>query len=58
MKNIFLKQLILKNFKGIKDLTIDFGKTTDISGENATGKTSVFDAFTWLLFERTARIEP
>lgn len=50
MKNIFLKQLILKNFKGIKDLTVDFGKATNISGENATGKTSIFDAFTWLLF--------
>lgn len=53
--NIKLKQLLFKNFKGIKELSIDFGKTTNISGENATGKTSVFDAFTWLLFDKDSQ---
>lgn len=48
--NIELKKLILTNFKGIKDLTIDFEKETNIYGDNATGKTTIFDAFTWLLF--------
>ena len=48
--NIELKKLELLNFKGIKELTIDFGKETSIYGENATGKTTIFDAFTWLLF--------
>jgi DNA repair exonuclease SbcCD ATPase subunit len=51
-KIIFLKQLILKNFKGIKDLTIDFSKVTSIFGDNGTGKTTVNDAFTWLLFDK------
>lgn len=50
MKNIILKSLEFKNFKGIKDLKIDFSHRTDIAGDNATGKTTVFDGFTWLLF--------
>jgi len=47
---ILLKKLVLHNFKGAADLTIDFANRTTISGANATGKTRVFDAFTWLLF--------
>lgn len=47
---IKLKKLILKNFKGIKDMTIDFADITNIYGDNAAGKTSIFDAFCWLLF--------
>lgn len=49
---IKLKSLKLKNFKGIKDLHINFGQVTNISGENASGKTTIFDAFTWLLFDK------
>jgi len=47
---VTLKKLSLLNFKGIKNLTIDFDNNTNIYGDNGTGKTSVFDAFTWLLF--------
>lgn len=48
---IKLRTLILHNFKGIKDLEINFSEeTTNIAGDNGTGKTTVFDAFTWLLF--------
>lgn len=54
MKSIILKTLILRNFKGIKDLRIDFNRVTDISGDNAVGKTTVFDAFTWLLFDKNS----
>ncbi|WP_446897465.1 DUF2813 domain-containing protein [Clostridium sp. LBM24168] len=54
-KSIFLEKLILKNFKGIKDLAIDFGKETNVYGDNATGKTSIFDAFTWLLFDKDSQ---
>lgn len=52
---IILKQLILKNFKGIKDLEIDFSKTTNIYGENAIGKTTIFDGFSWLLFDKDSK---
>ncbi|MDH2337338.1 AAA family ATPase [Clostridium perfringens] len=54
MKSIILKTLILRNFKGIKDLRVDFNRVTDISGNNAVGKTTIFDAFTWLLFDKNS----
>ena len=47
---VFLKELELKNFKGIDHLNIKFKENTIILGANATGKTTVFDAFIWLLF--------
>ena len=50
MKNVKLCQEILQNFKGIKELTVDFNHNTTISGRNASGKTTIFDAFTWCLF--------
>ncbi len=50
MKTISLKKLSLINFKGIKSLEIDFSDNTSIFGANEAGKTSVFDAFTFLLF--------
>lgn len=51
MKNsIVIKSITLLNFKGIKNQTIEFGKVTDIFGDNGTGKTTIFDAFTWCLF--------
>ena len=49
--NIKINKLILQNFKGIKSLEINAdGENLNIYGDNATGKTTVFDAFTWLLF--------
>ncbi|MEG0133076.1 MAG: AAA family ATPase [Clostridium sp.] len=53
--NIKLKKLELKNFKGVKDLAINFGKVTSISGKNATGKTTIVDGFTWLLFGKDSK---
>ena len=51
MKEVFLKKLILKNFKKIQDLTVEFtDKNTFICGGNGTGKTTPQDAFLWLLF--------
>ena len=50
---IKLFNLKMKNFKGIKELEIAFdGKNTDIYGKNATGKTTIFDAFKWLFFDK------
>ena len=48
--NIHLHQLTLTNFKGIKELTVEFNNVTNIQGDNGTGKSTLFDAFTWLLF--------
>ena len=51
MKRVILKELSLENFKGIKAFEGSFGDTTDIYGENGTGKTTIADAFFWLLFD-------
>lgn len=51
MSTITLKSLLLVNFKGVRELRLDFTQqVTVISGENGTGKTTIFDAFHWLLF--------
>lgn len=47
---IELRKLSLSYFKGIRNLTIDFDQITNVFGDNATGKTTIFDAFLWLLF--------
>jgi len=47
---IKLNNLSLTNFKGIRSLSIDFGDTTSIYGANATGKSSIADAWFFLLF--------
>ena len=52
--NIKLKSLHLENFKGIKVLDVVFGDKTKIKGQNASGKTTVFDSFTWLLFNKNS----
>lgn len=51
-----LESLKIRNFKGIKELDITFNPVeTTICGENATGKTTVVDAFNWLLFEKDSK---
>lgn len=45
--------LTLQNFKGIRYFRLDTqGKDTNIYGDNATGKTTLADAFMWLLFDK------
>lgn len=51
---IILKSLHIENFKGIKLLDVSFGSKTKIKGQNASGKTTIFDAFTWLLFNKNS----
>lgn len=56
MKQIRIKRLTLENFKCHKSLTLDFnGGNASIYGDNATGKTSVYDALTWLLFGKDSK---
>lgn len=52
---LMLKRLEIENFKGIKKQEIDFGNKSIVSGQNATGKTSIMDAFTWLLFGKDSK---
>ena len=50
MKTIKLISIALTNFKGLKSTMINFEDNTQIFGANGTGKTTIADAFTWLLF--------
>jgi DNA repair exonuclease SbcCD ATPase subunit len=51
MNCIKIKRLTLENFKCHRNLVLDFnGGNASIYGDNATGKTSIYDALTWLLF--------
>lgn len=50
-----LHTITLKNFQGIRDLTLDFaGRDAAVYGENATGKSTIVNAYTWLLFGKPA----
>lgn len=51
---MILKSLRMENFKGIKSLDVNFSNKTSIKGQNAVGKTTIFDAFTWLLFNKNS----
>lgn len=59
MKTILIKQLHLRNFKGAKDVKIDFNpiSQTMIKGDNGTGKTTIFDAFNFLLWGKNSHNE-
>ena len=50
MTQIALQQLTLERFKGIQALTLDFGgSSASIFGDNAAGKTTIYDGYLWLL---------
>lgn len=52
MKQVTLKKMVIDNFKGCNHREIVFSDNTKISGQNASGKTTILDAFTWLLFNK------
>lgn len=49
MKTVQLKSMRIQNFGNIKDLTIEFGNKTFIKGKNESGKTTIGDAYSWLM---------
>lgn len=50
--------LTLTNFQGVKNAIFNFnGKNVNVYGDNATGKTTIFNAFTWLLFGKASTKE-
>lgn len=51
---MIIESLHMENFKGIKSLDVNFSNKTSIKGQNAAGKTTIFDAFTWLLFNKNS----
>ena len=51
-----LMRQTLTNFKGIRSFTFEpNGQDCDVFGANATGKTTIFDGFTWLLFDKNSQ---
>lgn len=56
MKQIQIKSIAIKNFKGIKDFTLKAeGNDVEVSGDNDAGKTTIYDAFLWCLFHKDSR---
>lgn len=56
MKKIQLVNLKLRNFKGVKEFELKAnGHDVQVFGENATGKTTLYDAFLWLLFNKDSQ---
>ncbi len=47
---IKFKELTLQNFKSHQDLKVEFGDTTQITGDNARGKSSIGESIIWLLY--------
>ena len=51
-----LMRLSLKNFKGCRSFVLEIdGNNCSIFGDNATYKTTVFDSFNWLLFDKDSQ---
>ena len=54
--DIKLIKLVLNNFKGAKHFELNAeGKDIVVKGENNTGKTTIADAFYWLLFNKDSK---
>src|SRR5690554_4334054 len=50
---IRLQKLTLKYFKGVRKFELSLnGRSAAVYGDNATGKTTLYDAFLWLLFDK------
>lgn len=56
MREIILVSLTLRNFKGIRDFVLETGSdSVSVFGDNATGKTTLFDGFVWTLFGKDSQ---
>lgn len=55
MKKITFTKLSITNFKGIKSFESELGQNVTISGDNATGKSTIFDAILWCLFGKNSQ---
>jgi DNA repair exonuclease SbcCD ATPase subunit len=53
-----LLKLKLRNFKGVKNFTLKSdGNNVDVFGNNATGKTTIVDGLSWLLFDKDSQFK-
>jgi len=54
-KTMFIDKMIIHNFKGVKDLTINFSKVTNIYAQNGGFKTTIADAWYWVLYGKDSQ---
>lgn len=51
MKEVRIKSLTIRNFRGVRNFELqDLPDELNIHGRNGSGKTSIYDAWLWLLF--------
>jgi DNA repair exonuclease SbcCD ATPase subunit len=56
MKKIKINKISYENFKGIKSYTLNLeGNNASVSAGNNIGKTSLYDGFYWLLFDKNSQ---
>lgn len=56
MTDVRIVRMILANFKGLRSLEVNFDpEVTNVFGDNATGKTTMMDAFLWVLFGKDSQ---
>ena len=54
--DIKLINLAIRNFQGIKEFNLECdGKDVVVRGDNATGKTTIKNAFMWMLFNKNSK---
>ena len=59
MNKVILKNILIKNFKGIATAEFDFSEQeTIIQAENGAGKSTIKNAFEWLLCQNVADVLP
>ena len=57
-KTMTIKKIKIKDFRGVKNFEGNFQETiTSVTGDNGTGKTTIADAISWILFDRNTTDE-
>ena len=54
MKTVKLKKMELRNFKGVEKAEYEFSDICNIRGGNATGKSTIYEAYLWCLFDKNS----
>lgn len=53
-----VKQITLENFKAAKSATYEFdGKNISIKGQNGAGKSTIFDAYMWVMADKDSELK-
>lgn len=53
---IKIKSLKLENFKGVRNVVLKFdNEVVNLAGKNGSGKTTIMDAWLWLLFSKNSQ---